>query len=135
VEDLIRGIPGAFREADAVNLLQLRRAPAVPIPLSTGALIVTVSTDSLRGEIGKRLRHVRRKAGLSPDEVAKGANLTKRRYEEIEAGKVNPSISTLARIAVVLRCTLDDLVPPMDSKPARKAGLQRTPRQSNKRSA
>jgi transcriptional regulator with XRE-family HTH domain len=53
-------------------------------------------------EWGARFRRARRAAGLSQEEVAKRANLTRPRYRDIETGAAAPRTTTLINVARAL---------------------------------
>lgn len=52
--------------------------------------------------IGKRLKNYRKKAGLTQQQVADKANISRSHYASLESDKYNPSLETLTNIANVL---------------------------------
>jgi len=70
-------------------------------------------------ELGSRIQQHRKDAGLSQEDLAHQAGLTRTHFQQIERGlwKVgspsNPSIRTLARLAQVLGVEVGDLLPPV----------------------
>jgi transcriptional regulator with XRE-family HTH domain len=61
------------------------------------------------GDVGNRLRHVRRSQNRTLHEVAAAARITESFLSQVERAKVSASIATLRRIAVVLGVTIGDL--------------------------
>lgn len=57
--------------------------------------------------IGNKLLAIRKKAGLTQQEVAEAANLSDRTYADIERGTVNMRIKTLLHICEALHITPD----------------------------
>ncbi|MEE1314566.1 MAG: helix-turn-helix transcriptional regulator [Faecalimonas sp.] len=60
--------------------------------------------------IGNKLFNIRKKAGLTQNEVAEAAGLSDRTYADIERGTVNMRIETILRICKALRITPDDIL-------------------------
>ena len=61
--------------------------------------------------ISKNLKKLRKKAGLSQDQLARKANIPYSTYLKIESGYTsNPSIQAIVNIADALQVTLDQLV-------------------------
>lgn len=56
----------------------------------------------LPDELGPRIRQLRRRQGLTIQEVAKRAGVSRTSLSQIETGVANPSISTLTKIAEAL---------------------------------
>lgn len=74
--------------------------------------------------IGRRLRRTREEAGLSLSAVARDASVSRRYLTETEAGRANPSILVLARLAVALGCPLASLVDlPLRARPSERVAL------------
>jgi transcriptional regulator with XRE-family HTH domain len=63
-------------------------------------------------ELGEKLREVRKAKGLSLQQVADLANLSKGFVSQVESGTTNPSIASLKRIANVLGTPLGGLFGP-----------------------
>ena len=61
-------------------------------------------------QIGDRLRGLRESLDLTTDEVAKAAGVTKEKYELMEAGETELSVSTLQKIAKAYNVELDALM-------------------------
>lgn len=61
-------------------------------------------------EIGGRLFAVRKKTGLTQEEVAELADLSGRTYADIERGKVDMRIRTFLRICAALHITPDEIL-------------------------
>jgi transcriptional regulator with XRE-family HTH domain len=69
--------------------------------------------------IGKRIRDVRENKGQSIRKVAAASGLSASLISQIETGKVDPSLSTLRKIAISLDVPLFNFVLGDDSGPAR----------------
>ena len=67
-------------------------------------------------KMNKRLRKIRRKAGMSQLEVARAVNMSRTGYAEIEHGVSIKTFEKLPRIAKALGCRIDDLFPEMDEQ-------------------
>lgn len=61
-------------------------------------------------ELGRRLREHRQSVGLTLQQVADETGVTRSFVSQVEAGKVNPSMSTLKRIAAALDTRLGALL-------------------------
>lgn len=57
--------------------------------------------------IGNKLLAIRKKAGMTQNEVAEAANLSDRTYADIERGTVNMRIETVLKICEALHITPD----------------------------
>ena len=57
--------------------------------------------------MGNKLLAIRKKAGLTQNEVAEAANLSDRTYADIERGTVNMRIETVLKICDALQITPD----------------------------
>jgi XRE family aerobic/anaerobic benzoate catabolism transcriptional regulator len=74
--------------------------------------------------IGRRLRRLREDAGLSLSAVARDAGVSRRYLTEAEAGRANPSILVLARLASSLGTPLGALVDlPLRARPSERVAL------------
>ena len=60
--------------------------------------------------IGNKLLAIRKKAGLTQNEVAEASGLSERTYADIERGSVNMRIETILRICKALHITPDDVL-------------------------
>lgn len=58
----------------------------------------------------RTLREKREALGYSQEEVARIAQLSLRRYVDIETKQTNPSLDTLSAIAAALTCRVSDLL-------------------------
>ena len=57
----------------------------------------------------ENLKKYRKKAGLSQAEIAKKLIMSQQGYAKYETGKSSPNPETLARIAIILNCNMEDL--------------------------
>ncbi len=64
---------------------------------------------NIRKRFGDRVRELRLSAGLSQEQVAARAKLSRHYLSEVESGRRNPSIEVVARIAFGLRVSLPEL--------------------------
>ena len=60
--------------------------------------------------IGNKLLAIRKRAGLTQNEVAELSGLSERTYADIERGSVNMRIETVLRICKALQITPDDIL-------------------------
>ena len=60
----------------------------------------------------RRLRAVRKAAGLSQPELGRRAYMTEEFVSRIERGIANPSLATMALLALALNCDVADLLSP-----------------------
>ena len=65
--------------------------------------------------IGKRIRHVRKKNGLSQADLADATGLSFQYISQIETGKKHASLESVVRIAIELNVTVDFLLNGFDS--------------------
>lgn len=56
-----------------------------------------------KGEVGKRIRYLRRLQGLTSDELAKLAGVSQSMISQIERGQVSPSLETLWKLSHSLK--------------------------------
>jgi len=62
-------------------------------------------------EIGKKIREIRKKLGLTQEQLAQKAEIPYATLIKIENGHVvNPTINTLQKIALALGVTVDELL-------------------------
>jgi transcriptional regulator with XRE-family HTH domain len=61
-------------------------------------------------QIGRQLRLLREKSGRTLAQLAEAAGLSERAVREFEAGRTNPSLTTVVSIADALGVTLDALI-------------------------
>jgi transcriptional regulator with XRE-family HTH domain len=62
------------------------------------------------GDLGKNLRHARKRAGLTQEEVAECSGVHATEVSRIEAGKRDPRISTMERLAEAVEVSPSDLL-------------------------
>ncbi len=60
--------------------------------------------------IGTRIKELRKKRGLSQEQVAQAANLTAKHLSSIEVGKENPTLDTFLKLADALGVELWELL-------------------------
>jgi transcriptional regulator with XRE-family HTH domain len=61
-------------------------------------------------KLGKNIKAAREKRGLRQTDVQDKIGLTYRHYQSIEAGRVNPTVETLFRLAGLYRVKVKDLL-------------------------
>lgn len=61
-------------------------------------------------KLGKRIKELRTRAGLSQDQLAEQAGISGKYLGEVERGEVNVSAAILAKLAVVLQLSLPELL-------------------------
>jgi len=66
--------------------------------------------DLLQQKIGERIRLIRESKGISQQNLAAICNFEKANLSRIEAGRTNPTISTLYKISQALEITISELV-------------------------
>jgi len=64
----------------------------------------------LQQKIGNRIRELRESKGISQQNLAAICNFEKANLSRIEAGRTNPTISTLYKISQALEVKIADLV-------------------------
>lgn len=69
-----------------------------------------MTTPELK-QLGKSIKEVRIKRGLTQSEVAEMADTSANYFAQIERGEVNPSYTMLRSIAKALKTKLNDLIP------------------------
>ncbi len=65
---------------------------------------------ALNKRVGKNIKEARKKRGLTQEALARQAGFTVSYIGRLEIGKHEPPLSTLARLAKILRVTLAQLV-------------------------
>jgi len=61
--------------------------------------------------IGKNIKKIRAKLGLTQDDLAKKADIKYTTFTKVESGVVNkPSVQTMAKIAKALGVSIEDLL-------------------------
>ena len=66
--------------------------------------------SQLQQKIGQRIRFLRESKGISQQNFAAICNFEKANLSRIEAGRTNPTVSTLYKISQALETTLSELV-------------------------
>lgn len=85
-------------------------APASPVRHSRD-VSPTVSENQLDYSLGRVLRSVRQRSGLTMATLAQLADISQPHLSQMENGKVSPSISTLYRLATALGVSPQELLP------------------------
>ena len=71
----------------------------------------TMSNNNSKSMIGKNLKRIRQKKGISQDRLSKLADLSLNTVVTVESGlNPNPTIETLTKIAQALDVKVDDLI-------------------------
>ena len=81
--------------------------------------------DDFLSSLGKRVRELRNRRGLTRKIVARDADVSERHLAQLEMGEGNVSIVLLRRIAAALHVSLVDLFSPEVEEPAEKLQIQR----------
>ncbi|CAA0190152.1 helix-turn-helix domain-containing protein [Tenacibaculum maritimum] len=68
------------------------------------------SKEQIQLDIGKRIRDLREKKGISQKDLAYSCGFDKSNMARLEMGRTNPTIYTLKKIAENLEVELTDLV-------------------------
>jgi transcriptional regulator with XRE-family HTH domain len=63
-------------------------------------------------ELGRRIHRARIAAGLTQEDAAAAAGIDYKRWQELEAGRVNATMRTLVRVSGALGMTVWDLLGP-----------------------
>jgi len=66
--------------------------------------------NQLQKKIGERIRDLRESKGISQQNLAAICNFEKANLSRLEAGRTNPTISTLYKISEALNTTVSELV-------------------------
>ena len=69
----------------------------------------SMSDNSLQINVGKQIQKLRELKGLSQQDLAAKCNFEKSNMSRLEAGRVNPTLSTLEKVANALDVTLVEL--------------------------
>lgn len=79
-------------------------------------IIIQLGTDKLRlqSAIGQRIRTLREDRGISQQDLAAACNFEKSNMARLEAGRTNPTLYTLKKIAENLEVPLEKLVKDLD---------------------
>ncbi len=76
--------------------------------------LVHEDPDLLIARVGRRIRELRKRSGLSQRRVAAMLRTKVSNYQRIEAGRQNVTLRTIALIAAALGTTASDLLEPPD---------------------
>ena len=71
-------------------------------------------------EIGNRLQHFRKRAGLTQAEIAEKASISDRTYADIERGTVNMRIQTFLSVCDTLHITPDEILTKRELEPGKR---------------
>lgn len=71
-----------------------------------------MSTEDIRGELGARLRRIRRTAGYTLDWTAARAEVTKGYLSKVERGQATPSIAVINRLSEIYGVGLSEFFMP-----------------------
>jgi transcriptional regulator with XRE-family HTH domain len=66
--------------------------------------------DLLQIKVGKRIQQIRIEKKLSQQDLAAKCNFEKSNMSRLEAGRINPTLSTLEKVANALKVTLAEIV-------------------------
>ncbi len=69
----------------------------------------TRAAEAAVRRLGRAIRALRDEAGLTQEEAAGRAQLDPKHWQELEAGRTNPTVATLVAVARALEVTLGDL--------------------------
>ena len=64
--------------------------------------------EALRAAFGKTVRTLRKREGISQEKLAQQAQINRGYMGELERGKHSPSLDTIWRILLVLKCSFPD---------------------------
>jgi transcriptional regulator with XRE-family HTH domain len=76
------------------------------------------AADALLVAVGKRIREARLAAGMSFEDVAAAAGISRGYVYRMESGKQNATIRSLARVAVALSTSMSSLLQGVDADPS-----------------
>ena len=68
-----------------------------------------MANNSLQINVGKQIQKIRESKGLSQQDLAAKCNFEKSNMSRLEAGRVNPTLSTLEKVAKALDISLVEL--------------------------
>ena len=82
----------------------------IKFELSNNATQIGLMLDnSLQIKLGKRIQKLRDSVGMSQQELAAKCNFEKSNMSRLEAGRVNPTLSTLEKIANAIGVPIPEL--------------------------
>ncbi len=90
-------------------------------------MLSSATHDRLLHGVGRRVGEVRRKAGLTQEQLGARIGTTMKNVQRIEGGRQNLTLATLARLAHALGAAVDELVAAAPSSPARASGIGALP--------
>ena len=61
-------------------------------------------------KLGKNLKRIRTEKGLSQGNIVKASGIDKAMISNIENGKTNPTLATIAKLAKALSVPIEDLI-------------------------
>ena len=67
--------------------------------------------DSLKKDLGKKLREIREQKGFTQAELAEKSNIHVNYYARVERGEVNSTVEVLQRIAKTLNIKSSEILP------------------------
>ena len=70
----------------------------------------SMSDNSLQINVGKQIQKLRESKEISQQDLAAKCNFEKSNMSRLEAGRVNPTLSTLEKVANALEVTLAEIV-------------------------
>lgn len=68
-----------------------------------------MSDNSLQINVGKQIQKLRELKGISQQDLAAKCNFEKSNMSRLETGRVNPTLSTLEKVANALEVTLAEI--------------------------
>lgn len=69
-------------------------------------------TDLLAGHLAQNLRYLRQVRGLTQDKLARLSGLPRSTLAQVETGDSNPTLAVLARLALALQISIQELLSP-----------------------
>lgn len=69
-----------------------------------------MSESSLQINVGKQIQKLRESKGISQQDLAAKCNFEKSNMSRLEAGRVNPTLSTLEKVANALEVKIAEIV-------------------------
>ena len=85
--------------------------------LKTEPSLPSSGSQDYLGLMGRRVRQVRARRGMSRRILAGASGVSERYLAQLEAGKGNASIMVLHAIATAMHVPIDDLVDPREDQP------------------
>lgn len=69
-----------------------------------------MTQEDLQKLIGRNIRIIRERKGMSAQELASTCNFEKSNMSRLESGKTNPTIATLYKISQALEVPLEEII-------------------------